>query len=190
MNTTTRSLLAGVLFLGLVPASVTAQQGAVPVREQTPGLLAQARVHPAPARLNAMSQVPGSRIVSATIERQDDRLVYSFDLEYPENGMVEHVQIDAVSGEIVLVEFCIELDANGNLSIKAAPELVTEVRVGFLSARETALAEVPNGQLVDSALRVQKQKHLYVFDIEVGADSETKQVLVDAYTGDLVSVQP
>jgi uncharacterized membrane protein YkoI len=191
MKATTRSLLTSVLFLGLVPALVSAQQrGAIPIHEQTPGLLARAQFPPAPARLNAMAQVPGARIVAATIERRADQLVYSFDLEYPENGMVEHVQVDAMSGEIILVEYCVQLDEKGELRIRAAPELVTEVLVGFEAARETALAEVPDGQLVESALRVQQSRHLYVFDIGVSGDSVIKQVLVDAYSGNLVSVQP
>jgi uncharacterized membrane protein YkoI len=137
-----------------------------------------------------MAQVPGARIVAATIERHADQLLYSFDLEYPDNGMVEHVQIDAVSGDIILVEYCVELDEKGGLRIKAAPELVTEVRVGFVAARETALAQVPNGYLVESALRVQQSWHVFVFDIEVSGDSVSKQVLVDSYSGNLISVQP
>lgn len=191
MKATTRSLVTGVLFLSLVPVLVNAQQrGAVPIHEQTPGLLAQAQFPPAHARLNATAQVPGARIVAATIARQADRLVYSFDLEYPENEMVEHVQIDAMSGEIILVEYCVDLDEKGELRIKAAPELVTEVLVGFVAARQTALAEVPNGHLVESALRVQQSRHLYVFDIGVSGDSVIKQVLVDAYSGNLVSARP
>jgi len=191
MKATTRSLVTGVLFVGLVPALVTAQQrGAVPIHEQTPGLLAEAKVPPAPARLNAMAQLPGARIVAATIEHRDNLLVYSFDLDYPDNGMVEHVQIDAMSGEIILVEYCVELDKKGRPQIKASPELVTEVQVGFVAAREAALAEVPNGQLLEGALRVQPLRHLYVFDIKVSGDSVIKRVLIDAYTGDLVSVQP
>jgi uncharacterized membrane protein YkoI len=191
MNATTRSLVAAVLFLGLLQASVAAQrQGAVPIREQTTGLLAQAQFPAAPARLKAMAQVPGARIAAATIERRTDRLVYSFDLEYPDDGMVEHVQIDATSGEIILVEYCIEVDDRGRLHINAAPELVAEAKVGFVAARETALAEVANGRLIGSVLRVQPTGHLYVFDIEVSRDSVIKQVLVDAYSGHLVSVQP
>ena len=191
MKATTRFLVAGVLFLGLAPTLGTAQQrGLVPIHEQTPGLLAQAKFPQAPARLNAMAQIPGARIVAATIERRDNRLVYSFDLDYPDNGMVEHVQIDAMSGEIILVEYCVKLDERGRWQVKAAPELVAEVRITFVAARETALAEVPNGHLVESALRVQQSRHLYVFDIKVSEDSVIRRVLVDAYSGDLVSVQP
>ncbi len=191
MKATTRSLVAGLLFLGLTPLSVTAQQqGAVPIQEQTPGLLAQAQFPAAPARLNAMAQVPGARIVAAAIDRRANQLVYSFDLEYPDNGTVEHVQIDAISGEVILVEYCVKLDEKGELRIKAAPELVTVVRIGFLAARDTAMAEVPGGHLVESALRVHQSRNLYVFDIEVSEDSVIRQVLVDAYSGNLVSVQP
>ena len=191
MKATTRFLVAGVLFLGLAPTLGTAQQrGLVPIHEQTPGLLAQAKFPQAPARLNAMAQIPGARIVAATIERRDNRLVYSFDLEYPDNGTVEHVQVDATSGEITLVEYCVRLDEKGELQIRAAQELVTEVQVSFVAARHTALAIVPNGHLMHSALRVQLSRRLYVFDIGVTGDSVIKQVLVDAYTGDVVSVQP
>jgi uncharacterized membrane protein YkoI len=104
--------------------------------------------------------------------------------------MVEHVQIDAMNGKIILVEYCVKLDDRGRFQIKAAPELVAEVRITFVAARETALAEIPTGHLVESALRVQQSRHLYVFEIKVSEDSVIKRVLVDAYSGDLVSVQP
>jgi uncharacterized membrane protein YkoI len=191
VKASTHSLIVGLLVLGLASPSASAQQrGAVPIHEQTSGLLAEAQFPAAPARLNAMAQVPGARIVAATIERHAEQLIYSFDLEYPDNGMLEHVQINAVSGEIILVEYCVKLDEKGELRIKAAPELVTEVRVGFLGARGKAMAEVPGGRLVESALRVQRSRHLYVFDIEVSEGSAMRQVLVDAYSGDVVSVEP
>ncbi|KPJ85490.1 MAG: hypothetical protein AMS18_16260 [Gemmatimonas sp. SG8_17] len=191
MNATACSVIAVVLFLGLIPTAVGAQrQGAVSIEEKTPGLLEQAQFPAAPARLKAMAEVPGARVAAATIERRIDRLVYSFDLAYPDSGMVEHVQIDAMSGEIILVEYCIGVDDQGRLHMNAAPELAAEVKVGFVAARKTALAEVANGHLIGSALRVQESRHLFVFDIEVSRDSVLKQVLVDAYSGHLVSVQP
>jgi uncharacterized membrane protein YkoI len=137
-----------------------------------------------------MAQVPGARIVAGTIERQADRLVYSFDLGYPDNGMAEHVQIDATSGEIVLVEYCIKLDERGQYQVNAAPELVAQVEITFADARAKALAEFRNGQLARSALRVQGSGHLYVLDIEVTGDSVAKRILIDAYSGKLVSIMP
>ncbi len=191
MNTTACSLIASILFLGFVPTSIVAQQqAAVPIEEQTSGLLAQAQFPATSARLKAMAEVPGARIAAATIERRTNRLVYTFDLEYPNDGITEHVQIDATNGETILVEYCIEVDDAGRVHVNAAPELVAEVKVGFERAREKALAEVADGRLIGSALRVQPTRRLYVFEIAAGGDSDIKQVLVDTYTGQLVPAQP
>ena len=191
MNTTACSLIAGIFFLGFVPTSVAAQQqGAVPIEEQTSGLLAQAQFPATRARLKAMAEVPGARIAAATIERRTNRLVYTFDLEYPDDGITEHVQIDAMSGEIILVEYCIEVDNVGRVHVNAAPELVAEVKVGFERARDKALAEIADGRLIGSALRVQPTRRLYVFEIVASGDSVIKRVLGDTYTGHLVPMQP
>jgi hypothetical protein len=56
-------------------------------------------------------------MVAATIERLGDHLVYSFELEYAGHHRTEQVQIDAVT-------YCVELDAAGNIVMRANPELI------------------------------------------------------------------
>ena len=188
MRATKHVLTAAVVSLCLLPEVGTAQ--VVPIREETPGLLAQAKIAPASARLAAFAELPGALMVAATIERLDNRLVYSFDLKYADRGGNEHVKIDAMSGKPVYVEYCVELDSEGNIVMTAAPEIVADTRAHFLPARNTALAQVPEGHIVRSRLRVQPSFWVYLFDIEVGDGPLTKRVLIIASTGKVMSVQP
>jgi len=188
MRSRTHFLAVVVVSLCLSPGVGTAQ--AVPIREETPGLLAQAKVAPTSARLAAFAELPGAQMVAATIERLGNRLVYSFDLKYADHGGNEHVVIDAISGKPIYIEYCVELDSEGNLVMAAAPEIVADTRAHFVAARNTALAQVPEGHMVRSRLRVQPSFWVYLFDIEVGDGPLTKRVLIRASTGAVISVQP
>lgn len=95
------SLLAIVVVLGL-PQAARAQE--VKVKEDKPGLLAQATIRPDSARKLALARVPGSRVEAAEIEMEDGKLVYSFDLKVGNAKGIEEVLIDARSGKVVSVE--------------------------------------------------------------------------------------
>jgi uncharacterized membrane protein YkoI len=187
MKATIHIVAATAAILCISPAISLAQEP-TPIREQSPGLLAQAKVAPAVARLTAFAELPGARIVGATIERVDDRLVYSFELNYPGHMGNEQVRIDATSGQLVCVEYCVELDTDGDIVMAAAPEIVADVRVKLPTVRETALASVPEGQVVRSSLRVQQERWVYVFDIEA-EDGVVKRVLVNPWTGNVLSIE-
>ena len=58
MRAMTHFLAVVVVSLCLSPGVGTAR--AVPIREATPGLLAQAKIAPTPARLAAFAELPGS----------------------------------------------------------------------------------------------------------------------------------
>lgn len=168
--------------------TISLAQEPVPIREQTPGLLAQAKVAPTVARLAAFAEVPGAQIVAATIELVDKRLVYSFELNYPGHTGNERVQIDAASGKMVCIEYCVELDADGEIVMAASPEIVADVRVKLSTVQETALASVPKGHVVHSGLRVQQDRWVYVFDIET-EEGTAKRVLVNPWTGNVISIE-
>ncbi len=189
MRATTHVLATAVVSLCLSPVVGTAQTP-VPIREQTPGLLAQAKIAPSSARLAAFAELPGARMVAATIQRSGNRLVYSFDLTYVDEGGIEHVVIDAMSGKTVCVEYCVELDSDGNIVMTAPPEIAIDTRAHFVAARNAALAQVSKGHIVRSRLRVQQSAWVYLFDIEVGDGLLTKRVVIQASTGAVISVHP
>jgi uncharacterized membrane protein YkoI len=96
------SLVALTASLVMSTAAVSAQQPTV--KEEKPGLLAQAKIKPEDARRTALAKVPMGRIKSAEIEMEKDKLVYSFDIKVPKKSGVEEVLVDALTGDVVSVE--------------------------------------------------------------------------------------
>lgn len=110
-------------FLLLIPLTLMAAScegdddgGPVTVTEEEPGLLAQATIQPDSAVALARARVPEGRFEKAEIEREDGRLIYSFDMTAGEEGeeeaeeaeeaggeMITEVHVDALSGAILSV---------------------------------------------------------------------------------------
>ena len=93
-------LLAG---LTLVSEGLAAQSP-VKVKEEAPGLLAQAKVSADSALKVALARVPNARMKSGEIEKENGKLVYSFDLVVAGKKGIEEVQVDAFTGQVVAVE--------------------------------------------------------------------------------------
>ncbi len=182
------AIVAGVV-LCITPA-VTEAQSPQPIREEVAGLLSQAQVHPALARLTAFGEFPGAQIVIAAIAQKGNRLVYSFDLKLSERDGIENVQIDAATGQIICIEYSLEQNPNHHLVVTAPPELVTMVKASFLAARDAADATDENGRVVGSKLRVEQSKEVYIFDMVIGGESTPRQVLIDPATRAVVSPAP
>lgn len=92
-----------VLLIALA-AAPPPQTPHIKVKEETPGLLAKARITGDSAYALATRRVPGGKAAEAELEMEDGRLVYSFDLAIAGKKGVEEVLVDAVSGAIVSVE--------------------------------------------------------------------------------------
>jgi len=181
---------ATTVILGLIPPVCTAQvHEPIPIREQTAGLLAQATIPPRMARLTAFAEVPGAQIVAAGIERQGDRLVYSFGLEVAGHDGVDQVQIDAKSGQVLCAEYRIEWDQEDESVWIANPEVIAGARYRLAAAIDTALAQVPDGHMVGIKLRVQPPRRVYTVDFKVGEGPVVKRVSINAYNGALISVE-
>ena len=166
-------------------------RGPLPVSEQVPGLLSQAKVLPAYARLAAFGEFPGAQLVAAEIRLQGNRLVYRFDLNFAGRVGNEQVQIDAVTGQILCVEYSVEQDPEKYLAMTASPELVSLVKSSFPAAQETACSTVGHGHVVGCKLRVEPAQSVYVFDVDVadGAQHVLQQALIDVNTGAVLSTR-
>ena len=69
------------------------------------GLLDRVKISDAEARVAALVQVSGGRIVRAVLEEEDGRLVYSYDMVVEAKpGVITEVLVDAITGEVVSVE--------------------------------------------------------------------------------------
>ena len=63
----------------------------------------QAKITMKQAQATALAEVPGGRIKSSELERENGKLIYSFDIRMPNKGIKE-VQIDAINGTVVEVK--------------------------------------------------------------------------------------
>lgn len=179
------------IILGIMPTIAAAQAlGPLPVLEQEPGLLSQANTAPAFARLAAFGVFPGARLVAAEIRRRGDRLVYFFNLKFPDREGHEQVQVDAATGQVCCIEYSVERNPRRHLAITAPSALVSLVKLSFEAAREAASATVEHGHVLGCKLRVEQAKTVYVFDLDVGDAHALKQALIDANTGAVIAAVP
>jgi len=80
--------------------SATAKKSSA--RAETQGQLkAEAKITEAEARATALTAVPGGKVSSAEIERENGKLIWSFDVKVPGKSGVEEVNVDAMTGHIV-----------------------------------------------------------------------------------------
>lgn len=68
-------------------------------------LLAEAKVTEADARVTALTKVPDGTIKEAELEKEKGKLIWSFDMAQPNAGGISEVNVDAISGELVAIEF-------------------------------------------------------------------------------------
>jgi hypothetical protein len=96
-------LIPALLLRG--PAGALAGPAAkVRVKEERPGLLARARVEPQAAAAIAQTKLPKAREVSAELEEENGRLIYTFDFKTKGKSGTDEVNVDATTGEITAVE--------------------------------------------------------------------------------------
>ena len=70
--------------------------------ESQTSLRREAKITMKQARATALAQVPGGKIKSSELERENGKLIYSFDIRMHNKGIKE-VQIDAINGAVVEV---------------------------------------------------------------------------------------
>ncbi len=61
----------------------------------------QATISKADAQKSALAKVPNGKVKGAELERENGRLVWSFDIAMPGTKDITEVQVDARSGEVV-----------------------------------------------------------------------------------------
>ncbi len=76
----------------------------VKVKEDKPGLLQRAKITAAVATATAQSKVPKGKIVSAEIEEEDGKLIFSFDFRTKGKTGIDEVAVDAMTGKVLNVQ--------------------------------------------------------------------------------------
>jgi DNA-binding beta-propeller fold protein YncE len=75
----------------------------VDMHEQRPGLLAEAKISPDVATATAKAKLPRAELVSAEIEREHGKLIYSFDFKTAGRSGGDEVAVDATTGKVLSV---------------------------------------------------------------------------------------
>jgi flagellar motor protein MotB len=85
-------------------SAATGAQPAVTVKEEKPGLLAQAKVQPDKAQQAALGRVANGTITKAEIEQEHKKLIYSYDIAVPGKSGITEVHVDAMTGKVLSTE--------------------------------------------------------------------------------------
>jgi uncharacterized membrane protein YkoI len=99
------SILTAMAAVALAASSAAAQAPAAPAvpakHETMKQLQAEAKVAEKSARATALTQVPGGKVTKHELERENGKLVYSYDIATKGKTGIDEVQIDAVTGTVL-----------------------------------------------------------------------------------------
>lgn len=98
------SILAAAVAVTLValPASAQVARPAAPAKRETmKQMRAEAKITEKAARATALAQVPGGRVRKGELEREDGKLLYSFDIATKGKTGIDEVQVDAITGAVI-----------------------------------------------------------------------------------------
>jgi uncharacterized membrane protein YkoI len=76
----------------------------VTMKEERPGLLNKAKITAAAATATAQARVPKGKIVSAEIEEEGGKLLFSFDVRTKGKTGIDEVNVDATTGKVTNVQ--------------------------------------------------------------------------------------
>ena len=89
-------------------AKSTMKAGTMPKRHRTmkkeetqAALLKEAKISEETARATALKEVPNASVKSEEIERENGKLIYSYDLTVPGKAGIDEVNVNAMTGAVV-----------------------------------------------------------------------------------------
>ncbi len=91
-------------LLALVATAALGLTAATAKEKEDPKLLAKAKISKAVAEKTALTKAPDGTVKDAELEEENGKLVWSFDIARPGTKNITEVQVDAITGKIVLVE--------------------------------------------------------------------------------------
>jgi len=90
------------LAASIVTAGTAVAQKAKP--ETQAALMREAKITKKAATTTALAQVPGATVRSSEIERENGKLIYSFDLKVKGKSGIEEINVDALTGGVIAHE--------------------------------------------------------------------------------------
>ena len=107
-------------------------------------LAAQAKISEATAQATALAKVPGGRVKTHELERENGVLIHSFDIVVPGRPGIEEVNVNALDGTIVSVrhegQAAERLEAKQDRTKKAATRAARKTAKAKAAARDSAKA--------------------------------------------------
>jgi uncharacterized membrane protein YkoI len=97
------SILTALAAVALAASPAAAQAPATaPAKHETAKQLqAEAKVTEKAARATALAQVPGGKVAKHELERENGKLLYSYDIATKGKTGIDEVQIDAITGTVL-----------------------------------------------------------------------------------------
>ncbi|MEO5824992.1 MAG: PepSY domain-containing protein [Gemmatimonadales bacterium] len=189
----TTPILALALFLA--PAALVAQKPAPAAKaeESEAQLMKEAKISEAVARATALRAVPGGVVKKRELEREDGKLIWSFDIAVAGKSGIEEVHIDAKTGVMVgkehetPAEEKAEAAEDAEEAEESEAELMKGAKISEAVARATALRAVPGGVVKKRELENENGKLIWSFDIAVAGKRGIQEVHIDAKTGVMLS---
>ncbi len=87
------------MVMGIVVAEVAAGAASEP----DAALRAEAKVSQSDATTAALAKVPGGTVKSVELERENGKLIWSFDIASPKSKSITEAHVDAGTGQVVSV---------------------------------------------------------------------------------------
>jgi uncharacterized membrane protein YkoI len=103
---TMATVSAGLMLFcvgGRASAQATKTADQKPITSQA-ALRKEAKIAERDARKTALSAVPGGKVQSQELERENGKLIYSYDIKIAGKSGVEEVNVDAMTGEVIAHE--------------------------------------------------------------------------------------
>jgi uncharacterized membrane protein YkoI len=98
-----RTLIATLATIAMTAVAAGAQQQPAPkyARDLPAKLVKEAKITEETAAATALKAVPGGKIDKMELEREDGKLLYSYDIKLAGKTGVEEVHVDAMTGKLL-----------------------------------------------------------------------------------------
>ena len=94
-----------VIISGIVAAALIAIGSGCATTEQSQAeLQAQAKITKEQAQQAALAKVPNGTVKEGDLEKEDGKLIWSFDIAVPDSKDIKEVAVDAITGSVLAVE--------------------------------------------------------------------------------------
>lgn len=196
--TRTRTALFSLALALALPAALLSQKPTPttpkPKEESQAALAKEAKVSLAAATATALKAVPGGKVASHELERENGKLIYSFDVKVAGKSGIDEVAVDALTGAMIEKAHESPQDEAKEAAADAKPKakeasqaaLAKEAKVSLAAATATAMAKVPGAKVQGHELERENGKLIYSFELKIAGKPGIEEVNVDAITGAVV----